>query len=147
MVSVTTEVKAVVFLFVRGDEVYSIEVRERDEEDMLVGLRGEFDQHALEELRETLDGVVALRRPTVVDLSRVTFLDIGATRELTIRSRLYAHHLTLIGPSWQVRRSVAACGFEDWFGFSAGAEDPLEPPATESSSSANPGDARVRPAA
>ncbi len=142
MVSVTTEVKAVVFLFVRSDEVYSIEVRERDEEDMLVGLRGEFDQHALEELRETLDGVVALRRPTVVDLSGVTFLDIGATRELTIRSRLYAHHLTLINPSWQVRRSVAACGFEDWFGFSAGAEDPLEPSATASTSSANPAGAR-----
>jgi anti-anti-sigma factor len=135
-------VKAVVFLFVRGDEVYSIEVRERDEEGMLVELWGEFDQYALEELRETLDGVVMLRRPTVVNLSGVAFLDIGATRELTIRSRLYAHHLTLINPSWQVRRSVAACGFEDWFGFSAGAEDPLEPPATASTSSANPAGAR-----
>ncbi len=142
MVSVTTEVKAVVFLFVRSDEVYSIEVRERDEEGMLVGLRGEFDQHALEELQEILDGVVALRRPTVVDLSGVTFLDIGATREMTVRSRLYAHHLTLVNPSWEVRRSVAACGFEDWFGSSIEPEDPPGPPTTAPSSSASPGGAR-----
>ncbi|MDQ4063006.1 MAG: STAS domain-containing protein [Actinomycetota bacterium] len=127
--------------------MYSIEVRERDEENMLVELWGEFDRHALEELRETLDGVVARRRPTMVDLSGVTFLDIGATREMTIRSRLYAHHLTLTNPSWQVRRSVAACGVEDWFGFSVGAEDSPEPPATVSSSSPNQGDARGRRAA
>lgn len=127
--------------------MYSIEVRERDKENMLVELWGEFDRHALEELRETLDGVLELRRPTIVDLSGVEFLDIGATREMTIRSRLYAHHLTLANPSWQVSRSVAACGVEDWFGFSVGAEDPPEPPATASSSSANQGDARGRRAA
>ncbi len=127
--------------------MYSIEVRERDEENMLVELWGEFDRHALEELRETLDGVVARRRPTMVDLSGVTFLDIGATREMTIRSRLYAHHLTLTNPSWQVRRSVAACVAEDWFGFSVGAEDSPESPATGSSSSANQGDARGHRAA
>ena len=104
--------------------MYGIEVRERGEEGMLVELRGEFDQHALETLRETLGGVMALRRQTTVELSGVTFLDIGATRELTIRSRLYAHHLTLSNPSWQVRRSVAACRFEEWFDFHQDEEDP-----------------------
>lgn len=112
--------------------MYGIEVRERGEEGVLVELRGEFDQHALETLRETLGGVVALRRPTTVELSGVTFLDIGTTRELTIRSRLYAHHLTLSNPSWQVRRSVAACGFEEWFDFHEDEEDPSCRPSSES---------------
>lgn len=91
-----------------------IGVWEWGEEGVLVELRGEFDQYNLEDLRQTLSDVMALRRPTLVDLSRVTFLDIGGTRELAVRSRLYAHHLTLCNPSWQVRASVAACGFGDW---------------------------------
>jgi anti-anti-sigma factor len=86
---------------------------------MLVELEGEFDQHNLKDLQESLSNVVSLRRPTWVDLSGVTFLDVGATRELTIRSRLYAHHLSLCNPSWQVRASVAACGFEEWMNFSS----------------------------
>ena len=85
---------------------------------MLVELEGEFDQHNLEDLQEVLSNVVSLRRPIWVDLSRVTLLDVGATRELTIHSRLYAHHLALCNPSWQVRASVAACGFEEWIDFS-----------------------------
>ena len=78
---------------------------------VLVELRGEFDQHNLEDLRETLEDVAALGRPALVDLAGVTFLDLGAARELTIRSQLRAHRLTLRNPSWQVRASVAACGF------------------------------------
>jgi anti-anti-sigma regulatory factor len=103
---------------VRGDAVYGIEVRAWGERGVVIKLEGEFDQDNLTDLQETLSGVVSLRRPTWVDLSRVTFLDVGATRELTIRSRLYAHHLTLCNPSWQVRKSVAACGFEEWIDFS-----------------------------
>ena len=102
--------------------MFGIEVREWGETGVLVELRGEFDQHNLEDLRETLSGVVALRRPTLVDLSGVTFLDVGVTRELAIRSQLYAHHLILCNPSWQVWASVAACGFESWISF--GADDP-----------------------
>ncbi len=85
---------------------------------MVIKLEGEFDQHNLEDLQEVLSNVVSLRRPTSIDLSGVTFLDVGATRELTIHSRLYAHHLYLCNPSWQVRASVAACGFEEWMNFS-----------------------------
>lgn len=103
---------------VRGDQVYGIGLREWGEGGVLVELEGEFDQHNLEDLQETLSNVVSLRRPTWVDLSGVTFLDVGATRELTIHSRLYAHHLSLCNPSWQVRASVAACGFEGWMDFS-----------------------------
>ncbi len=91
--------------------MYGIEVRAWGERGMVVKLQGEFDHDNLTDLQETLSGVVSPRRPTWVDLSRVTFLDVGATRELTIRSRLYAHHLTLGNPSWQARASVAACGF------------------------------------
>ncbi len=104
--------------------MYGIEVRERDEAGVLVVLEGEFDRHNLKDLRETLSAVVALRRPTLVDLSGVTFLDVGATRELAIRARLYAHHLALINPSWQVQASVAACGFGPWLDFRSGADDP-----------------------
>jgi anti-anti-sigma factor len=97
--------------------MHMIEVREWGEGGVLVELRGEFDGHNLEDLRRILDSVVALRRPTMVDLSGVTFLDVGATRELTIRSRLYARHLSFRNPSSEVRASVAACGFEKWFDF------------------------------
>jgi len=92
--------------------VSGIGVREWGEGGMLVELRGEFDQHNLHDLKETLSEVLALRRPTLVDLCEVTFLDVGATRELAIRSRIYSHHLTLGNPSWQAQASVAACGFE-----------------------------------
>lgn len=92
----------------------SIRVREWGERGVLVELRGEFDQHNLKNLQETLSGVVALRQPTLVDLSGVTFLDMQVTRELVLRSRLYAHHLTLSNPSWQAWASVAACGFGEW---------------------------------
>ncbi len=99
--------------------MFGIEVRERGERDVLIELRGEFDQQNLEDLRETLSNVVVLRRPTLVDLSGVTFLDVGTTRELAIQSQLYAHQLTLSNPSWQVRASLAACGFESWVSFGA----------------------------
>ncbi|MBV9454970.1 MAG: hypothetical protein JOZ19_12775 [Rubrobacter sp.] len=90
----------------------NIGVREWDEGGVLVELRGEFDRHNLEDLQETLNDVVALKRPTLVELSEVTFLDIETSRELVIRTLLYVHRLTLRNPSWQVRASIVACGFE-----------------------------------
>lgn len=95
-----------------------IEVREWSEGGVVVELRGEFDRHDLEDVRETLSSVVALRRPTLVDLAGVTFLDVGVSRELAVRSRLYAHHLTLSNPSWQARASAAACGFGEFLSVS-----------------------------
>jgi anti-anti-sigma factor len=107
-----------------SDVRYGIEVRERGEGGVMVELRGEFDHHNLEDLREALDAVVALLRPAMVDLSGVTFFDIGAIRELAVRSCLHACHLSLRNPSWQIRASVAACGFEEWLDFCFEADDP-----------------------
>jgi hypothetical protein len=85
-----------------------IEVRERGEEVVRVELGGEFDRHDLKDLRKILDDVLTLRLPVVLDLFGVDFLDVEVTRELTIYSYLYAHHVVLYNPSWQVRASVAA---------------------------------------
>jgi hypothetical protein len=101
-----------------------IEVRERGEEVVLVELGGEFDRHDLKDLRKTLDDVLTLRLPVVLDLFGVDFLDVEVTRELTIYSYLYAHHLVLYNPSWQVRASVAACGLGFWLDFHHEANTP-----------------------
>ncbi len=107
-----------------------VEVRERGEEGVLVELRGEFDRHDLEDLRETLNDVVALRLLVVLDLSGVDFLDVEAARELTIYSYLYAHYLTLRNPSWQVWASAAACGLGSWLNFRYEACDTTYPRAS-----------------
>lgn len=111
-------------------DVRGVEVRERGEEGVLVKLRGEFDRHDLEDLSETLDDVLALRLPVALDLSGVDFLDVEATRELTVYSYLYAPHLTLRNPSWQVRASVAACGLGSWLVFRYEAGDTTYPRAS-----------------
>lgn len=97
--------------------VYDIQVRSSAGGDMRVELRGEFDLASAAELRSTLDNVASFRRPTTVDLSSVTFLDLQSTRELAVRSQLYGHHLTLVNPSWQARASVRACKLESWTRF------------------------------
>lgn len=102
--------------------MYSIVVRETGVGDMTVDLGGEFDFSSLDSLRDALDVVTDLRRPAVVDLSGVTFLDLGCARELAVRSQLYAHHLALRGPSWQVNTTIRACGLEDWFDRLPGGE-------------------------
>ncbi|CAN5913400.1 hypothetical protein BH23ACT11_BH23ACT11_31060 [soil metagenome] len=89
-----------------------------------VDLRGEFDLSTVEALRETLSRVASFRCPTVIDLSNVTFMDVQSTRELAVRCHLYAHHVTLLNPSWQVRQSVEACKLGEWVRF----EDPVEEP-------------------
>lgn len=90
---------------------------------MLVELSGEFDLHDLQDLREALAGAASSGRVATVDLSGVTFLDIGTTRELAVSSQLHARQLVLRSPSEAVRASVAACGLESWFDFRAGAAD------------------------
>ena len=103
--------------------MYDIRVCDSGSTGVRIELRGEFDLYALDELRKTLDNMLSLRRPTVVDLSDIVFLDLQCSRELVVVSKLYAHHLTLIDPYWQVRASVKACGlagqvrFEDPRGY------------------------------
>lgn len=102
------------------------EIRQRPKvhNDGLVVLSGEFDMRDLEYLREKLDE--AGERAAVVDLSEVTFLDLQATRELAVRLQLHAGSLVFRSPSWAVLASIAACGYEPWFGFGArGAGDGL----------------------
>lgn len=76
--------------FLRGVVVYG---RYRsvgtERERPVVELRGEFDQHTLEDLPEAMDELAVLGRPMLVDLAGVTFLGVGAVRELAISSQLY----------------------------------------------------------
>ena len=96
-----------------------ISVRDRGERDVVIELSGEFDLYDLEDLREALGGAASSGRPAVVDLSGVTFLDVGTTRELAVGSQLSPRRLVLRSPSRAVRASVAACGLESWFDFRA----------------------------
>jgi anti-anti-sigma regulatory factor len=107
--------------------LYSIDVREGDVGDTIVGLRGEFDLASLERLRATLDAVAHLRKPALVDLSGITFLDLGCARELAVRSQLYAHCLTLRNPSRPTLATVRACDLEGWLNLDPG-RDHTGPP-------------------
>jgi anti-anti-sigma regulatory factor len=106
--------------------LYGIEVRQSGA-GILVELWGEFDLFSLTELREALNGVASLRRPTLVDLSGITFLDLLSARELAIRSQLYSHYLTFGNPSPEVTASARAFGLEGWVCFQRGG-DHTEPP-------------------
>jgi hypothetical protein len=81
---------------------------------MVVELWGEFDIFSLQDLREALSEVSTLRRPTLVDLSGITFLDLQSAREFAIRSLLYAHHLSFGKPSPEALASIKALGLESW---------------------------------
>lgn len=107
--------------------MYGIDVRETGLGGTSVALRGEFDVCSIQDLRGALDAVRNLRGPVSVDLSGVTFLDLGCARELAVRSQLYAHCLGLRNPSEQVLATVRACDLEGWFNLDPGA-DPTEPP-------------------
>ncbi len=93
--------------------MYGIEVRQSGA-GILVELWGEFDLFSLTELREALSHVASPQRPTLVDLSGITFLDLLSARELAIRSQLYSHYLPFANPSPEVTASVRAFGLEGW---------------------------------
>ena len=106
--------------------MYGIEVRESGA-GVMVGLWGEFDLFSLDDLRRTLNGVLSLRKKTLVDLSGITFLDLTSARELAVRAQIYAHHLTLHNPSPQTTASVEAFGLGHRVRFYFG-RDREEPP-------------------
>ncbi len=93
--------------------MYGIELRESGA-GVVVELWGEFDFFSLRDLREALGDVLALHRPTLVDLSGVTFLDLQSARELAVRSLLYARHLSFANPSAGALASLKALGLEGW---------------------------------
>jgi hypothetical protein len=102
-------------LEVRARDTYKIEISALGRAgilvEILVELIGEFDIHDLGVLRKVLSLVLSARLPTHVDLSRVTFLDVGCARELATRSWLY-DHLMLRDPSWEAKASLKVCGRE-----------------------------------
>ena len=106
--------------------MYGIEVRQSGA-GIQVELWGEFDLSSLARLREALNRVANLQRPTLVDLSGITFLDLLSARELAIRSQLYSPYLTFGNPSPEVTASARAFGLEDRVRFQTRG-DHTEPP-------------------
>ena len=95
----------------RTRDTSKIEISALGRAGILVELFGEFDIHDLGTLRKVLSLVLSAQLPINLDLSRVTFLDVGCARELATRSWLY-DHLILRDPSWEAKASLKACGRE-----------------------------------
>ena len=100
--------------------MYGIELRESGT-GMVVELWGEFDIFSLLDLREALGKVSKLRRPTLVDLSGITFLDLQSAREFAVRSLLYTRYLSFANPSAEALASIRALGLEGWIHLSTNA--------------------------
>jgi hypothetical protein len=98
-------------LEVRARYTTKIEISAVGRAGILIELIGEFDIHDLGTLRKVLSLVLSARLPTHVDLSRVTFLDVGCARELATQPWLY-DHLMLRDPSWEAKASLKVCGRE-----------------------------------
>jgi anti-anti-sigma factor len=69
---------------------------------ILVKLSGEFDVRCQKTLEDTLSGCLASGRPTVVDLSDVTFMDSRCLEELVIVYQLGKGRVALCDPSQEV---------------------------------------------
>jgi hypothetical protein len=111
------------------ENLYGIKVRESGAE-VLVELWGEFDLFSLDDLRRTLNGVLGLRKKTLVNLFGITFLDLASARELAVRAQVYARHLTFHNPSPPgngQRRGLRVGGLDPLLRFYSG-PDRGEPP-------------------
>jgi anti-anti-sigma factor len=84
---------------------------------VVVRLSGEFDVSYEKILEDTLIDCVASGRPTLFDLSGVTFMDARCVRELAVGYQLGEGRLALCDPSREIELSVAACDLEDWMDF------------------------------
>ena len=96
--------------------MYGLEVHEHGTVTM-VRMWGELDLFTLDVLRETLGRVLDLGRPTLVDLSGITFLDLASARELAASFQLHPGYLTLCNPSRWVLASIEAFGLGEWIRF------------------------------
>jgi anti-anti-sigma factor len=101
---------------IKSDSTISVRAR-RDDQPIMVKLSGELDVSYQKILEDTLDGCLASGRPTVVDLSEVTFIDSRCVRELAIHYQLGEGRVALCDPSREVELGVAACDLEGWIGF------------------------------
>jgi anti-anti-sigma regulatory factor len=95
----------------KGKALFGIRLQEGGA-GVTVGMWGEFDVSSWPRLREALDDASAFDGPAVVDLSRITFLDLQSTRELVVRSLIQAHQLVFRNPSPGVLASVRALGMQ-----------------------------------
>lgn len=84
---------------------------------MLVKLFGELDVRCQKILEDVLRGCLASGRPTLVDLSGVTFIDSRCVRELAVHHQLGQGSMALCDPSREVELGVAACDLEEWIDF------------------------------
>jgi len=115
-------------LYLDPPETGGMKVREDERGGLLVELSGEFDLRNLASLRGFLEDIAELGPPVVVDLSRVSFLDLGSARELAVCSHLHAGRVALRAPSAQVLVSLDAFGLRDWVSFAPSpAPDALRP--------------------
>ncbi len=96
--------------------MYGIETSQSSGKLEEVFLTGEYDLSRRDELKRVL-GAAASKRESSVDLSEVTFMDLGCVRELAFYGRIHPDGMTLINPSWQVLASTRACGLESWLRF------------------------------
>ncbi|CAN5869502.1 hypothetical protein BH18ACT11_BH18ACT11_23130 [soil metagenome] len=78
-----------------------------------ISLRGEFDLHDREALREVLGGVHRRGCSMLLDLSGVTFMDVGCAREVAFWHLLGLEILVPVNTSWQAGLSFAACGLTE----------------------------------
>ena len=89
----------------------------RDDRPVMVKLSGELDVRYRRALEDTLRDCLASGRPTLVDLSEVTFMDSLCLRELAIHYQLGTGRVALCDPSQELEVGVAACELEEWLGF------------------------------
>jgi anti-anti-sigma factor len=89
----------------------------RGDRPVLVKLLGELDVQYQKVLEDVLRDCVVSGRPTLVDLSEVTFIDSRCVRELVIHYQLGQGSMALCDPSREVELSVAACDLEEWIDF------------------------------
>ena len=90
---------------------------ERDDRPVMVKLSGELEVRYRRTLEETLRACLVAGRPTLVDLSEVTFMDSRCLRELAIHYQLGTGRMVLCDPSQEVEVGVAACDLEGWLDF------------------------------
>jgi anti-anti-sigma factor len=89
----------------------------REDRSVLLRLSGEIDVLYQKLLEDTLSDCLASERPTLVDLSGVTFIDSRCVRELAVFYQLGDGRVALCDPSREVELGVAACDLEDWIDF------------------------------
>src|SRR3712207_3793306 len=104
---------------IMSDPTISVTARRNRSGDrpVLVELSGELDVRYGKALGDILSDCLASGRPTLVDLSEVTFIDSRCVRELAIHYQLNKGCVALCDPSQEVELGVAACDLEEWIGF------------------------------